>query len=120
MSLFEKAVVVHLVADWLLQNDWMARNKTDLRHPAAWVHSGIQGIALGCVLGWRAGLVLGILHILVDTRVPLRWWQRVCRQTTDGPVGVLVSIMSDQVVHIVCIAAVVWWMNIDWFSNWLL
>ena len=24
---FERGVVVNLIADWLLQNDWMARNK---------------------------------------------------------------------------------------------
>ena len=106
MSLFEKAVLAHLIADWLLQNDWMAKNKDSLRHPAAWIHSGIQSIALGRVLGWRPGLVLGILHILIDTRVPLRQWQRFFKQTTEGAVGTLVSAMSDQVLHIICIALV--------------
>ena len=51
MTLLEKGLVAHLVADWLLQNDWMAVNKKDLRHPAGWVHALIHGVLLGLALG---------------------------------------------------------------------
>ena len=104
MTPFENALVAHLVADWLLQNDWMARNKTSLRHPASWVHGAIQGVLLGLALGWLAGLILGVLHMLVDTRVPQRWWGRIYRQTTTGPLGDHVLIWGDQVIHISMIA----------------
>jgi hypothetical protein len=104
MTLFEKALVLHLIGDWLLQNDWMARCKSNLRHPAAWVHAGIHGVLLGLVLGWRGGLVLGVVHMLVDTRAPQRWWSRVFRQTQDGEMGTHVMIWGDQVIHIVTIA----------------
>ena len=59
MTPFERGLVAHLVADWVLQNDWMARHKTSLRHPAAWTHAAIQGLCLALALGWQAGLVLG-------------------------------------------------------------
>lgn len=101
---FERGLIAHLIADWLLQNDWMANNKSDLRHPAAWAHAAIHAIALEVALGWQAGLVLGVLHLLVDTRYPMRFWQRVYKQTADGPVALHVSIWSDQVIHVVCIA----------------
>ncbi len=101
---FERGLIAHLIADWWLQNDWMARNKVSLRHPAAWTHSSIQAVCLGIALGWRAGLVLGVIHLLVDTRVLLRWWQRVFRQTQDGPAALHVMIWTDQVLHIVSIA----------------
>ncbi len=96
--------MAHLIADWLLQNDWMAKNKTSLRHPASWIHATIHAIALGLALGWQAGLFLGLVHLLVDTRVPLQWWQRVFRQTVEGPLAVFTAIWADQVIHIASIA----------------
>jgi len=102
---FERGFIAHLIADWLLQNDWMAKNKTSLRHPAGWIHAAIQAVLLGLALGWQAGLVLGALHLLVDTRVPLDWWQKVFRQTTEGPITVTLNAWADQVIHIVAIAA---------------
>jgi len=100
---FELGLLAHLVADWLLQNDWIAKNKSNLKHPAAWVHAGIQAALLALALGWVAGLVLGGIHLLVDTRLPMRWWQRVFHQTTTGESAMHVAIWEDQVIHIVCI-----------------
>lgn len=102
---FERGFIAHLIADWLLQNDWMGKNKTSLRHPAAWTHATIYAVSLGLALGWQAGLILGALHLLVDTRVPLRWWQDVFRQTREGPLATIVAVGVDQVIHFVAIAA---------------
>ena len=105
MTLFEKAFVLHLVGDWLLQNDWMARNKDKLTHPAAWVHASIHALLLGYVLGWLGGLTLGLVHMIVDTRVPQRWWSRTYGQTRSGEMGLHVLIWGDQVIHVATIAA---------------
>ena len=104
MTPFEKALVLHLVGDWLLQNDWMARHKDKLHHLAAWVHASIHGVLLSLVFGWKGGLVLGVVHMLVDTRVPQRWWSRFFRQTTTGEMGTHVLVWGDQVIHIGTIA----------------
>jgi hypothetical protein len=109
MTLFEQALVAHLIGDWLLQNDWMARHKASLRHPASWLHAGIHAVLLGWLLGWQGGLFIGLTHLLVDTRVPQRWWSGFFRQTTDGPMGEHVRIWGDQVIHIAMIALWFWW-----------
>lgn len=103
-------VVAHLVCDWLLQNEWMAVNKTNLRHPAGYVHAGIHGIGLAFVFGWVA-LPLAASHLLIDTRKPVAWWSSLIRQTQPDPtgfpimdIGADVRIWVDQVWHIGAIA----------------
>ncbi|HWH71930.1 MAG TPA: DUF3307 domain-containing protein [Candidatus Sulfotelmatobacter sp.] len=100
---FEKGLVAHLVADWVLQNDWMARNKKSLRHPAAWTHAGIQAACLGLALGWPAGLVLGFVHLLLDTRVPVAWWMRTFKKCSPAPELSWIAVGLDQTLHITCL-----------------
>jgi hypothetical protein len=97
--------MAHLVADWLLQNEYLALNKTSLRHPAAYVHSGLHWAALTPVFGLQSAALLALSHLLIDTRVPLATWQRLIGQTRDGEMGVHVKIWADQVLHLACIAA---------------
>lgn len=97
-------MVAHLVADWLLQNEWMALKKTSLKHPAAWVHGTIHLVALAWVFDGWTPTVLALVHILIDTRIPLAWWRRVFGQTTEGPMAAHVAIWGDQVAHVACIA----------------
>lgn len=118
-------LVAHLIADWPLQNDWMANNKMRLGSPASCVHAAIHGFALSWVFGWAA-VPIAIVHALIDTRVPVVWWSKLMRQTQPrgqrAPVsmgggnvdpflsaplydiGIEVRFWTDQVFHIACIA----------------
>lgn len=112
-------IVLHLVADWPLQSDWMAKNKTSLGHVASYVHGFIHGVLLSLVFG-LAAVPLAILHMLIDTRKPVIWWSKLWRQTPPGENGIRVPgkdeyvmlydmgtevrIWVDQVFHIICIA----------------
>lgn len=97
-------VVIHLICDWLLQNHWMAENKSGLRHPSAYVHSSIHFVGLLLVFPPLAALVVAVIHLLIDTRAPLAWWRKFFRQTTEGPVALHVAIWGDQVAHILVLA----------------
>lgn len=100
MTPFERAFVAHLVADWLLQKDWMAHHKSQLSHPAAWVHGAIHALALGGL----AGLVLGVLRTLIDTRVPLAWWIRCFKRSAEAQDASVIAMWTDQTLHIATIA----------------
>ena len=104
LTTFEAALVLHLTADWLLQNEWMAVKKLRLSHPAAWVHGSIHGVLLGLVLGWVGGVTLALLHMLVDTRVPVRWLIKHFKKCERSPDLPILLIGCDQVIHIGCIA----------------
>ncbi len=103
-SLLLWGVVIHLFCDWLLQNDWMARYKASLKHPASWVHSGIHFIGLLLIFPLWMAAIIAIIHLLVDTRVPLQWWRRIYRQTREGDIALHVALWGDQVVHITVLA----------------
>lgn len=126
-------IVVHLVIDWLAQNEWMAVNKAKRReywkqmqgggehgpftrwwdrHPAAYVHAGLHGAAQLLVFPWPAALAIGVTHLLIDTRAPVAWWSKLIGQTQPTPatpsplmdIGAVVRIWADQVWHIGVIA----------------
>jgi hypothetical protein len=104
--LFVWGFVVHLVADWLLQTEWMAIHKIDLRHPAAWTHSAIHTLGLLLVFAWPVALLIGISHLLIDTRKPLIWWLRMVKQMPKMHNHQTVEIWVDQVMHITVLAVV--------------
>lgn len=95
-------LVAHLIADWPLQNEWMALNKMKRRmrerpypwndgteqvpgpwwdrHPAAYVHAGSHGVLLALVFGWVA-VPLALVHLVIDCRWPVEKWSQLVRQT---------------------------------------
>jgi len=97
--------VAHIAADWFLQNEWMALNKVSLRHPAAWVHSGIQFAGALFVFPFWVALGLAVSHLLIDTRVPLQWWRKFYGQTTEGAIMIPFALWQDQAAHILMLAA---------------
>src|SRR5215469_1307230 len=103
-TLLAFGIAIHLFCDWLLQNDWMAVNKVSLLHPASWVHSGIHLLGLLIIFPWWIAVLIALSHLLIDTRVPLAWWRKFYRQTTEGPVALHVAIWGDQVAHITVLA----------------
>lgn len=106
-------MLIHLFVDWFLQNDWQARYKTSLKHPAAYVHSGLHLAGLLFLFLWPAALFIAITHLLIDTRKPLIWWRNFIKQTTDpnNPATIHVAFWQDQVAHIVIIALVSSWIT---------
>lgn len=113
-DLFILGICAHLFADWFLQNEWQAQNKTSLKHPAAWIHSGIHVVLLAFVFpGWVA-LAIGVTHILIDTRKPLQWWRKAIGQTVYKPVeewAGIYPVQESDFCHNSAAFAVVFWQD---------
>ena len=100
------AIIIHLIADWPLQTDWMACNKTNLRHPAAWVHSGVHAVLLLLVFPWYVAAGVGVTHLLIDTRVPVQWWTKTFKgMPRSAPMYGQIEMWMDQTFHIIVLAA---------------
>ncbi|MGB0653206.1 MAG: DUF3307 domain-containing protein [Thermoplasmatota archaeon] len=104
-------LLAHLVGDFVLQTDWVWRNKRRLwgllLHGA--IHAALVLAALGpwiaagdlaTATSLRVAAAVGYLHILIDavkTRGPAAyrtsWW----------------GFVIDQALHVVSLAAVLWW-----------
>lgn len=119
MSLFSWLVIGHLVGDWLLQNDWMARGKGDrLWGGPLLVHCAIYTVSVAVAPGWftadrltweglaQLGIAVFVSHWLIDGFQLAAWWSRWFRQTGSE----MVRVMSDQVMHLLVLA---------WAASWL-
>lgn len=111
-QIFIRALMIHLVVDWFLQNDWMAANKAKLGHPAGIIHAAIHAIGLTLVFPVEIALLIGITHYVIDLRFLLKWWRETYRQTIEGPAALHVAIWGDQVAHIIILWLVAWFIAV--------
>lgn len=101
-------LVAHVVGDWFLQTDWMACHKSNLRHPAGWIHSAIHTLCLVWLLPWPLALLVGVSHLLIDTRAPVQWWMRVVKGIPPhSAVYNDLIIWMDQMFHVMVLVIVV-------------
>ena len=116
MSLFDWLLVGHLVGDFLLQTDGMAKYKAQ---SWTWMlrHVGLYLVVMALVLGayslstpvplWVLGLALlfiAVTHIILDRREFILGWMRLIGITSD--LGWLI-IVADQVFHVLVLVVVV-------------
>jgi hypothetical protein len=117
MTLFAWLCIAHFVGDWMLQNDWMAREKG--RHPtgaACLLHclvytavvsgayfgaAGAGALPLGRTLLFA--LVIFTSHWLIDGLRLAERWGALLVQSPGPPVRTVV----DQTMHIVVLALAV-------------
>ncbi len=108
MTTFIWLLIGHLLGDWLLQNDWMARGKKQaLLSLAGMAHCALYSAVIVAIL-WFAGdqahsrafcVPLGITvfvsHWLIDGADVAARWMRFYRQSNLE----MVRVMVDQTLH---------------------
>ena len=120
-------VVLHLIGDWILQNDYIAKWKSNPKHPAGYVHAGIHALLLTVLFFWPIAVTIGVIHWLIDLRWTLNLWRIGARQTRitnpdEAPyptpeqwaVHVGLGFSVDQVAHILVIAMAALFVGLHW------
>lgn len=114
MTLFEVLFLAHLVGDFLLQNGWMAANKAKKWLPLL-VHCTVYTLVLviaakffspGPSLSLPAIALIFFGHIILDRRTFVAWWVRHI-QTAKGQEAGWLSIVTDQILHLLIIAGAI-------------
>jgi hypothetical protein len=113
MDTFAWLVVGHLMGDWVLQNDWMARGKKrQLLGVAGLVHAAgytltilgtcwLSGLRNGhAVLYLALGGAIFLSHWLIDGTRLVERWMRLYRQSDLE----MVRVMVDQTLHLLVLA----------------
>jgi hypothetical protein len=105
-------IVGHLVGDFLVQNDWMARNKTS-RTPHCFVHCLFYTLAIWAfsfwwMPAWGLAVVFGT-HFPIDRwRLARRYMVHISGQKdfATGPLSPWSIIVVDQVFHLIVLFVV--------------
>ena len=114
MSIFDWLLVGHLVGDWLLQSNWMAKGKKQALFTwPGFIHFAIYTVVI-MVLLWLArgkavepttylqiGVIIFVSHWLVDATGAVEWWMSVYKQSRE-----FVRILIDQTLHLLILALV--------------
>lgn len=113
METFDWLLVGHLVSDWILQNDWMARGKrkklltlAGATHVAIYTATTSGALWLSEAVDGRPGYhlaaatVLAVSHWLVDATDLVEGWMRFFRQSRLESV----RLMVDQVLHVLVLS----------------
>lgn len=100
-------LVAHFVADFLLQSDWMALNKSKQTLPLV-VHTSIYALCFSW-LGTEFALLTYITHTITDfvtSRVNARLWQANQRR------WFFVSVGFDQLIHALTLVWSLQWLGL--------
>jgi hypothetical protein len=97
------AFLGHLVGDYILQTDWMAKNKKNqtipcLIHCTLWAGS----VALFTGWGWVPFIVLLVVHYIQDRTTLVRQWMNLVGQGqfATGPYAPWSMVIIDNTFHL--------------------
>lgn len=111
MSPFDWLLIGHLIGDFLLQTSWMAKYKATKWLPLL-SHVSVYTLVVAS-FGWFFGglsfagiAVIFIGHVLLDRKTFVAFWVRHI-QTAKGPEQAWLSIMADQIFHVILLAVAI-------------
>jgi hypothetical protein len=98
-------LIAHLVGDFILQNEWMAREKKRSSF-ACLVHVAVYMVPfLLCTMAWWQFTLIAVQHFAQDRTGFVFWWMRVWKRVHPDYWGAI-GLFVDQAFHLTWIAIV--------------
>ncbi|RKY78711.1 hypothetical protein DRQ07_07300 [candidate division KSB1 bacterium] len=106
-------IYAHFIGDYILQNDWMAKNKKTKIFPAL-VHAITYCVPfLFCSLSWWQIVLIGIQHYIQDRTNFVIWFMKIKGSEKFAiELGPWSVILTDNIIHLFFIAVVVKFLTI--------
>lgn len=110
ISPFDLLLIAHLIGDYLLQTEWMAKYKAERWAPLL-AHCTVYTLVIGLVsylfipagLSWWAIGLVFVSHVFLDRRGFVAfWYRRVMRVTDDRNKWLMIVV--DQSFHLIVLA----------------
>lgn len=100
-------LILHMVGDYLLQNDWMAQNKKAKGWYGEWacqVHCITYSVSFVVAFGWSAGAMVYLTHYAIDRSGFVMWFMRATGKGDFAkyPMAPWSIIWVDNTFHLVC------------------
>ncbi|MBM7662340.1 hypothetical protein JOC85_003147 [Bacillus mesophilus] len=112
MSQFDFLLIGHFIGDFLLQTSWMAQYKATkwiplLTHVTIYtIVVAIFGFLSGGLSLWGIAIIF-IGHVILDRKKFVSFWVKKI-QRADGPSLGWLSIVTDQVFHLILLAIAIY------------
>jgi len=116
MNIFSWLLLGHLLGDWLLQNDWMARGKREglftlagMAHFATYTAAILTALWLfndreiNLVTSLTTGVSVFVSHWLIDATDIVQRWMRFYGQSD----GEMMRVMVDQTLHLLALGLLI-------------
>lgn len=111
MTSFEYLLMGHLVGDFLLQTNWMAKNKAS-NLVALIIHSFVYTLVIFVTAQvfiptftiW-ASLLIFVAHCMLDYRQLTLWWLRQVMQVPKGEDQWIIFVV-DQIFHLLVLVSI--------------
>lgn len=112
-SQFDLLLLAHLIGDYLLQTEWMAKYKAERWRPLlahCFVYTLVVAVVAylfipGGLSWWAIGLIF-VSHVILDRRGFIRFWHRRIMGVTNDQ-GKWLMIMADQIFHLIILAVAI-------------
>lgn len=100
-------IILHAIGDYLIQNDWMARNKKKLTWTgelACQVHCISYSLPFFLIGGWLSVLIIYLTHYAIDRSQFVNWFMRVTGKSdfAKPPLGPWSIFAVDNTFHLIC------------------
>jgi hypothetical protein len=112
MNMFTCLLLGHLLGDWLLQNDWMARGKKEglftlpgMTHFTTYtamiltVFWLVNNLEVDFITSCIAGIIIFVSHWLIDATDVVQGWMHFYGQSDRE----MVRVMVDQTLHLLAL-----------------